>query len=202
MRFSALAQLVIAGPGPIRLNDRTASKLMEGLPEEFRTSQAPVNPNAFTAFLGNGSDSGELLDIGREFEPVAVGTECGQQTWSQGRTSSWKATKQGRVIMLVEQSGDLLVVTFDGFGQQRDLLDQGVDLHRARQQHGAVLGALINWAQPDSSDLMDLALLDTHTQQLTTVLTGSEGFATPATSPSGRVAYVAGPTDYDLVEIP
>src|SRR5262249_37343769 len=48
----------------------------------------------------------------------------------------------------------------------------------------------------------DISILDTDTQRLTTVLTGSEGFATPAISATGRVAYVAGPLDYDLVELP
>src|SRR5262245_52897395 len=140
MGFSALPQLVIAGPGPVRLNDRTAGKLMEGLPEEFRTSQAPVNPNTLTTLLGHGGDSGKLLHLGGAFEAVAVGTESSQKTRSQCGTSSRKAAKQRRIIMLLKQGCDLFVVAMNGFGQQRDLLDQNVDLHRTGQQYGAVLG--------------------------------------------------------------
>src|SRR5262249_36985625 len=55
-------------------------------------------------------------------------------------TSSRKAAKQRRIIMLLKQSCDLFVVAMNGFGQQRDLLDQNVDLHRTGQQYGAVLG--------------------------------------------------------------
>src|SRR5215831_7272509 len=79
MGFSALPQLVIAGPGPVRLNDRTAGKLMERLPQEFRTSQAPVNPNTLTTLLGHRGDSGKLLHLGGAFEAVAVGTESSQK---------------------------------------------------------------------------------------------------------------------------
>ena len=59
MRLSALAQLVIKGASPVRLQDRTGGKLLEGLPQEFRTSQAPVNPNAGTAFFGDRSNAGD-----------------------------------------------------------------------------------------------------------------------------------------------
>src|SRR5262249_15033515 len=110
MGVSAFPQLVIAGPGPIGLNDRTAGKLLEGLPEEFGASQAPVNPDTFAALLGNGGDSGKLLHLRGVLEAAAVGTEGSQQTWSQRRTGSGKASKQRRVVMLIKQGGNLLVV--------------------------------------------------------------------------------------------
>src|SRR5258708_36578576 len=128
------------GPSPIRLKDRTAGKLLEGLPQEFGTGQAPMNPNAGTAFFGDRSDAGELLHLSGEFKAAAVGAESGEQTRSQRRTSTRKAAKQGRVTMLIEQRSDLLVVAFNGFAQQRDLWEQCLNLHRVGQQHGAVLG--------------------------------------------------------------
>ena len=121
MRFSTLPLLVVIGPSPIRLKDRTAGKLLEGLPQEFGTGQAPMNPNAGTAFFGDRSDAGELLHFSGEFKAAAVGAESGQQTRSQRRTGTRKAAKQGRVTMLIEQRSDLLIVAFNGFAQQRDL---------------------------------------------------------------------------------
>ena len=61
---------------------------------------------------------------------------------------------------------------------------------------------VINWPQRESGDRMDLAILDTATQNIRTILTGSEGFATPALNATGRLAYVAAPVDYDLAELP
>ena len=94
MGFAAFPQLVITGSGPVRLKDRTAGKLMKGLPEELGTSQAPVDPNGLAALLGDGCHSGQFLHLGSEFEAVAVRAESGQQTWRQRRAGSGETAKQ------------------------------------------------------------------------------------------------------------
>ena len=123
MGFSAFALFIVIGPSPSRLKDRTAGELLEGLPEEFATGQTPVNPNAGAAFFGDRSNAGELLHFRGEFKSAAVGAESGQQPRGQRRTGTGKATKQGRVIVLIKQAGDLLIVTLNGGAQQSDLRD-------------------------------------------------------------------------------
>src|SRR6266487_4235343 len=140
MRFSPLSLLVIVGPRPIGLKDGLCSELMEGLPQEFGTGQTPVNPNALSAFLSDGSDAGELLDFGCLFETVAIGAERRQQTRSQSRTRSRKTAKQRRVVMLLKQRGNLFIVVFNGFRQRRDLFDERLNHHCGSQQYGAILG--------------------------------------------------------------
>src|SRR5688572_17640682 len=117
MRFSALAQLVVVGTSPIRLKDRTAGKLLERLSQEFRTGQTPVNPNAGAAFFSNRSNAGELLHFSGEFKSATIGAESREQSRSQRGTRSRKAAKQGRVVMLIEQGCNFLVVELDRFGQ-------------------------------------------------------------------------------------
>src|ERR1700730_7252141 len=56
VRFSALSLLVIIGASPSGPKGGLSGKLMERLPQEFGTGQAPVNPDALAAFLGDGSD--------------------------------------------------------------------------------------------------------------------------------------------------
>src|SRR5439155_13972661 len=140
MRFTARSLLVVMGPSPIRLRNGFSSKLMEGLPQECGTGQAPVNPNAFSAFLGDGRDSGELLHFSSELESVAIGAECRQQTWSQYWPSSRKATKQGRVVMLIKQRCDLLILAVNGFCQRGNLRGQSLHHHFRSQQDSPIFG--------------------------------------------------------------
>ena len=118
---------------------------MKRLPQELRTGQAPVNPNAGAAFFGDWRNAGELLHFGGEFETPAVGAKSGQEPRSQGSSRAREAAKQGRVVMLIEQGGNLLVVLLDRFGEQRDLCDQGVNLHRSGQQDGPILSQRLSF---------------------------------------------------------
>ena len=140
MRFSPLSLLVIVGPSPIGLKDGLCGKLMEGLPQEFGTGQTPVNPNALSAFLRYRRDARELLHVGRAFESVAIGAERRQQTRRQRGTRSRKTAEQGRVVMLIKQRCDLLIIAFDGIGQGRDRHDERVNHHRRSQQNRIIFG--------------------------------------------------------------
>ena len=77
-----------------------------------------MNPEAFTALLGNRRDSGEFLDLRGELETVTVRTKSGQQARSQSGPSSGETAKQGRVVVLVKQGRDFLVIAFNRIGQQ------------------------------------------------------------------------------------
>src|SRR5437667_4243410 len=115
MGFAALPLLVIVSPSPIRSEDGLTSELMKSLTQELRTSQAPVNPAGFATFLGDRSNTRELLHLGGEFESVAVGTESGQETRGQSGAGAGKADKQRGIVMLGKPRGNLLVVAFNRF---------------------------------------------------------------------------------------
>src|SRR5688572_7225795 len=140
VRVPAAALLVVIGSGPVGLKDRPGGILLKGLPQELATGQTPVNPDALAAFLGDRGNSGELLDFSGTFETAPIRTERCQQTWGQSGPGTRKAAKQSRVIMLIKQRRDLLIVTFDGFGEPGDLIDERLNHHRRRQNDSAILG--------------------------------------------------------------
>src|SRR4029450_11766268 len=104
MGFSTMPLLVVISPSPLGFQNRLSGKLMKGLPQEFRTRQAPVNPTTVAALLGDGCNAGELLHFTGAFKSTAVGAKRGQESWSQRRSCSRKTSKQSRIIMLVKQS--------------------------------------------------------------------------------------------------
>src|SRR5437879_6027071 len=140
MGFSALPLVVVVSPSPNRSEDGLTSELVKGLTQELRTSQAPVNPAGFATFLGDRSNTRELLHLGGEFESVAVGTESGQETRGQSGAGAGKAAKQRGIVMLGKQRGNLLVVAFNRFGQGRNLCDQRLNHHRRSQKDGSIFG--------------------------------------------------------------
>src|ERR1041385_7169107 len=71
MRLSTFAQLLVAGSSPFGFKDGAGGKLMEGLPQEFGTGQAPVNPNTSAAFFSDWSDARELLYFCSELKAAA-----------------------------------------------------------------------------------------------------------------------------------
>src|SRR6266496_3505760 len=113
MGFAALSLLVIVSASPIRFENGPSSKLMEGLTQKLRTSQTPVNLTGFATFLGDRSNTEELLHLGGEFKSVAVGTESRQETRRQNGTGTGKTAEQSGIVVLGKQRCDLLVVSFN-----------------------------------------------------------------------------------------
>src|SRR6266850_1059155 len=140
MGFAAVPLQVIVSAGPIGFENGSCSKLMKGLTQELRTSQTPVNPTGFATFLGDRRNTGEMLHLGREFKSVAVGAKSGQETRRQNGAGTRKAAKQRGIVMLGKQRCNLLVVSFNRFGQRRNLSHQSLNHHRRSQQDSAILG--------------------------------------------------------------
>src|SRR6266850_2629265 len=140
MGFAAQPLLVVVSPSPMGLENGAASKLMKGLTQKLGTSQPPMNPTGFATFLGDRSNTGELLHVGGEFKSVAVGTESRQETRRQNGAGTRKAGEQRGIVMFFEQRGDLLIVVLNGCGQVRNLFHQGLDHHGRGQQNRFIFG--------------------------------------------------------------
>lgn len=137
--FSALFLLVVKGPSPRRIRDRTFGVFMEGLAQELRTVPTPMRPSAFPAALDHRRNAAvglHALGIG---VPGAVRAECGQKTRREDGPSSGQALEEERVGMFFEQLGDLLVVTRDGAVQRSQLLRQHLDGQAVSANDGRVL---------------------------------------------------------------
>jgi len=69
---------LIVDSGPIAEANRLASKLVEGLAEEFRTSPAKVNPFGFAACFSDWSHSEESHCVEPALKALPIGAESRQ----------------------------------------------------------------------------------------------------------------------------
>ena len=75
MTFAAGPLLLIVDSGPIAEANRLASKLVEGLAEEFRTSPAKVDPFGFAALFGHWRHPEESHCVERALKALPIGAE-------------------------------------------------------------------------------------------------------------------------------
>jgi hypothetical protein len=68
--------------------DRLGGPFREGLAQEFRTLQAPVDPDLFPAALGHRGNTHVLLQFISTPEPFPLLTEGGQQAWGELRAGT------------------------------------------------------------------------------------------------------------------
>jgi len=78
MAFAVVSLLLIVESGPIAEANRLASKLVEGLAEEFRASPAKVNPSGFAALFSDWSHPEESHCVERALKTFPIGAEGGQ----------------------------------------------------------------------------------------------------------------------------
>ena len=78
MAFAASSLLLIIDSGPIAEANRLASKLVQGLTEEFRANPAKVNPSGFAALFSDWSHPKEGHCVERALKTLPIGAEGGQ----------------------------------------------------------------------------------------------------------------------------
>jgi hypothetical protein len=73
MAFATGSLLLIVEGGPVAEANRLASKLVEGLAEEFRASPAKVNPSRFAALFSDWSHSKESHCFRSALKTLSIG---------------------------------------------------------------------------------------------------------------------------------
>lgn len=65
---------------------------MRALTQELGAGQPPMGPAGFAAAFGDRGNTGQVSDFGRTLETVAIGAKGGQQTRSQSKADTRKAS--------------------------------------------------------------------------------------------------------------
>ena len=118
--YAALALLLIVSTSPVTETDGVSSPFLEGLPKEFRTSPAVVNPGGLSAAHQNGSNPTELLYLGRRSISVPLRAKGSKQARSQYRTSSGERIKDCKIGMCRRRLLNLAVERGDAFSEGGD----------------------------------------------------------------------------------
>ncbi len=178
---------MIVCSGPAGSRDRQRGPFDEGLAEELRTFQAPVDPGGIAAALGDGRDTGVALHVGGGGIPFALLAEGGEESGAEDRAGSGDAVEDGEVRMRRRAFGDLSVEALDRLQRGSELLDEPADEEHVGGDHALVLGqrdggldrldALVDEPGPAHIVLVEEAL-----ERGTAGLAG--GFACPASTDS------------------
>jgi hypothetical protein len=122
MVFSAIPQETVVSGSPVTEADRVSGPFVKGLTEKARAGPANVNPFGLAAALGNGSDSGERLQVRGTLVAVSLRSEGSQQTRSERRASAGKRIKDDEIGVYCCRLSDLTVEAGDPFPQRGDQL--------------------------------------------------------------------------------
>src|SRR5436305_2068784 len=109
MALALVTLSIVVGPSPRAGADRTAGPFVEGLPGEFRTSPAPVNPTALAAALGHRRNAGIAGQTVGRCETITPRADRRNQTRLERRTSSRKRRHQRAIRVRAIDLADLPV---------------------------------------------------------------------------------------------
>jgi hypothetical protein len=124
--FALLAWLLVIDPCPEGMADRFRGPLHEGLAEEGRTLEAPVDPGCLAAPFCHRGDARELLEFsggGIAFPWFAEGDE---EAGREDGASAWTGLEQGDVGMALGALRDGLVAVLDRVPGDTELADEGL----------------------------------------------------------------------------
>lgn len=120
MLFALGFLLRVIGGGPGRVIDGLVGPFDEGLAEETGSTPAPVDPFMFAAFLGDGGDAAEFLEVAGGGVTVALGAESDEEAGTQSGSGARKMAKEVGFGMHLKDEFDFLLIAFDAeveFGQ-------------------------------------------------------------------------------------
>src|ERR1017187_6516317 len=85
-----IALRAVIGLCPVTVENRLAGPLMEGLPQKFRTTPAPMHPVLLSAGFGHRGDPRVLLDLGGVRIAVTLRAKGSDQTGNQYIAGAWQ----------------------------------------------------------------------------------------------------------------
>jgi len=110
--FSAL--LLVIDLCPEGVADGFRRPLYEGLSEERRTLQAPMDPGLLATAFRDGRNAGIFLQFGSRRRAFTVFAKGDKQPRSEDRASTGESLKQGEVGMLLGMLGNGVVKVGNG----------------------------------------------------------------------------------------
>ena len=128
--FALLALLLVIDPCPEGMADRFRGPLHEGLAEECRTLEAPVDPGFLAAPFCHRCDARELLEFSGGGIAFPLFAEGDEEAGSEDGASAWEGLEQGEVGMALGALRDGLVEVLDRVQGDPELADEG--LHEQR----------------------------------------------------------------------
>ena len=128
--FALLALLLVIDPCPEGMADRFRGPLHEGLAEECRTLEAPVDPGFLAAPFCHRCDARELLESSGGGIAFPLFAEGDEEAGSEDGASAWEGLEQGEVGMALGALRDGLVEVLDRVQGDPGLADEG--LHEQR----------------------------------------------------------------------
>ena len=92
-----IALRAVIGLCPVTVENRLVGPLMEGRPQKFRTTPAPMHPVLLAAGFGHRGDPRVLLDLGRVRIAVPLRAKGSDQTGNQHIPGAWQGIEDGKI---------------------------------------------------------------------------------------------------------
>ena len=124
--FARVAVRLGVNACPEGMPDRCSGPLHEGLAEEGRTREAPVDPGLLAAPFCHRRDARALLECSGGRRAFALCTEGDEEAGSEDRASAWKGLEQGKVGMALGARRAGVVEVLDRGQGDTELVDEGV----------------------------------------------------------------------------
>ena len=119
--------LGIVGTRPERMADGFAGPFHEGLSEELRALEAPVDPTRVPTAFGDRRNARILLEVGGGGIALALFAKGDEETRGEDGTGAWERLKEGEVGMGRGQLRDGVVEVLDRLQGGTELGHKGPD---------------------------------------------------------------------------
>src|SRR5215510_5612262 len=124
--FALIALLLVIDPCPEGMADRFSGPLHEGLAEEYRTLEAPVDPGFLAASFCPRRDARELLEFSGGCRAFPLFAEGDEEARSEDGASARKGLEQGEVGMVLGALRNGVVEVLDSVQGDTELASEGL----------------------------------------------------------------------------